>query len=1018
MEELFRFVALRSAQTVDNKQVVSVAAPTQFQEELAIARAGENPREVMTRIAQEYVASANYVKDISTLTYHQAFPSFFTEVNREEDNDLNLARLQFLINDQFKLSPAQLVANQGYQTDKARIFDSIIAIKIALINQPSPMNDLAHFALVTALIERVAANDKTLDRPGVAHEALQRIIALPAPLFPLPPPSAGAPGERQPGDGSVNRGELKAKVARLSSAIVSLMGVDAADFTPVPPPVAADGSGDGSVNRGELEAKVARLSSAIVSLIGIDVADAASTTVASITQAAPRVEATTIPAAVAAPPAAQNGSSPPIVSHVSTGPQSPLLTLKAETVQRFDPEVKDTLANLNIDLSTTPVPTAVARLKSELLQTTTALNAYEPIWTRPNVFRIGNQYINAPALNGAAVPAAAPVDLPTTHGDIKPVGIGDLLVVRQQLKRYEAGEISYIENVLKSESRKRETRRSTTTEQTFLTETETTKEEERDLQTTERFELKNETDTTIKEDTSLKVGVAVSASYGTFLQVKSNLDVATNDSKEVATKQATSYSKDVTNRAASKVTERVLQRQTLKIVEQFEETNEHGFDNTNGKEHIVGIYQWVDKIYEAQVFNYGKRLLFDVMVPEPAAFLLDALIVHQAEGVDLVKPAPFTITPDQLTEANYYSYVSQYQATGIDPPPLEFVAVAKVFDEHGDKTDAKFSKSIELALPDDYIAIVGTFDWAFIFSDDKKDQVFLDVSIGENVGSVTSATNSPPISFSLNEDGSIPVTLVANDILSYAVGIEVVCKRTPHAFTKWQLATHAKIMQAYLKLLGDYEDKLAALAVQQGVQISSHNPALNRELEQTELKKACLSLLTATHLDFFSGIEESPGPKKYPQVDLTRAEAEGNYIRFFEQAFEWEQMMYFFYPYFWGRKPNWYERVLLDDTDTTFAEFLKAGAGRVVFPVRPGFESAIINFLDTGEILNFNDVDVSSPFYVPIIQEIKESEQAPGKEVAQGDPWDVRIPTTLVRLRPDATLPSWTKNAQGEWIPQ
>ena len=73
--------------------------------------------------------------------------------------------------------------------------------------------------------------------------------------------------------------------------------------------------------------------------------------------------------------------------------------------------------------------------------------------------------------------------------------------------------------------------------------------------------------------------------------------------------------------------------------------------------------------------NYGKRLLFDVMVPEPAAFLLDAMIVHQAEGVELVKPDPFTLTPDQLTPANYSWYVSKYQATSVDPPPLEFITV-------------------------------------------------------------------------------------------------------------------------------------------------------------------------------------------------------------------------------------------------------------------------------------------------------------------------------------------------------
>ena len=47
--------------------------------------------------------------------------------------------------------------------------------------------------------------------------------------------------------------------------------------------------------------------------------------------------------------------------------------------------------------------------------------------------------------------------------------------------------------------------------------------------------------------------------------------------------------------------------------------------------------------------------------------------------------------------------------------------------------------------------------------------------------------------------------------------------------------------------------------------------------------------------------------------------------------------MYFFYPYFWGRKPLWVTKLLLDDTDPLFAEFLRAGEARAVVPVRPGF---------------------------------------------------------------------------------
>ena len=104
------------------------------------------------------------------------------------------------------------------------------------------------------------------------------------------------------------------------------------------------------------------------------------------------------------------------------------------------------------------------------------------------------------------------------------MGVGDLLVVKQNLKRYEAGEISDIQNIMKSESRKREHRRATRTETFVLSEKETTTEEERDLQTTERFELQQESSNTVKEDSSLKVGASLSASYGGMVEFKASTD--------------------------------------------------------------------------------------------------------------------------------------------------------------------------------------------------------------------------------------------------------------------------------------------------------------------------------------------------------------------------------------------------------------------------------------------------------------------------------------------------------------
>ena len=86
---------------------------------------------------------------------------------------------------------------------------------------------------------------------------------------------------------------------------------------------------------------------------------------------------------------------------------------------------------------------------------------------------------------------------------ISPIGIGDLLVVKQFLCGYELGEVAHIENVLLGENRRRKHRILDRVEDTLTEESEVTEDTTRELQTTERFELKAESDSTIQTDLNL-----------------------------------------------------------------------------------------------------------------------------------------------------------------------------------------------------------------------------------------------------------------------------------------------------------------------------------------------------------------------------------------------------------------------------------------------------------------------------------------------------------------------------------
>jgi hypothetical protein len=110
-------------------------------------------------------------------------------------------------------------------------------------------------------------------------------------------------------------------------------------------------------------------------------------------------------------------------------------------------------------------------------------------------------------------------------------------------------------------------------------------------------------------------------------------------------------------------------------------------------------------------------------------------------------------------------------------------------------------------------------------------------------------------------------------------------------------------------------------------------------------------------------------------------------------------MTYVFYPYFWGRKPNWTMIKSISDSDPVFTSFLQAGAARVLVPARPGFEGSIRYFYNTGRIWNgSNPPTPGDKLWVSIVDEIKAQQGQFEGGQQEGEPWIFKMPTSLVYL--------------------
>jgi hypothetical protein len=182
---------------------------------------------------------------------------------------------------------------------------------------------------------------------------------------------------------------------------------------------------------------------------------------------------------------------------------------------------------------------------------------------------------------------------------------------------------------------------------------------------------------------------------------------------------------------------------------------------------------------------------------------------------------------------------------------------------------------------------------------------------------------------------------------------------------------------------------------------------INQQIVREEFKKSVIETLTGQRFEAFMAMQDNQPAQGYPEFNFDRAAAEGNYMSFFENAIEWENMTWNFHPYFWGRKPKWVDkmRYLTDQTDPEFTDFLRAGAARVMVPVRPTLSKSMLFYLQSnGEIWAGDDVALTEE-YTDLIKDLNGvSVNSSGQEITQDfpvavdPPWVIKMPTTLVTL--------------------
>lgn len=602
--------------------------------------------------------------------------------------------------------------------------------------------------------------------------------------------------------------------------------------------------------------------------------------------------------------------------------------------------------------------------------------------------------------------------------DLKPF-VADLMLVREELKCYKPEHLAYIENIMIGEERTREHRNLDRTETFTETETETSKSLEKDHQVEDRFSLKSQIEKTIEQDLSIDAGVTTTTDFGAT-QLDTNFNLSYNLSKSESQQQAQDYARNVVTKSVSKVEEKVRTLNSTRRISEVEEKNSHAFKNADGTKHIVGQYHFVNMVNKTQVMNYGKRLMFEFVLPEPME-LYKKLLEKDVLPFDLKEPVkpPLQIaqvhpgpwinpnsTPPIPTDVyhddlqynpnglfNYLDLIKFYGLTGIEPMPDSDIYIPFSFENTGKAQSHNEVLAISVpvgTIPAGYKGVEILVDLkGYDFVNDTPDiglqmelEWFIDGQHSGHIpveagGGYIHRTPQPPVPKTIDavEGTALALNMMAKSTVGIAGSGYVKCILTVQSITAWKTKVWEKIIAKYQQDLEEFETARARYEQEKNAKLPfGNNPFINREIERTELKRLAISYISCQFYDKFNAMKRNVAPCGYPEMNLPEAQANGQFIQFFEQIMQWNLMTYLFYPYFWGQKCSWAEKVQTNSGDPLFDKALMAGAARVQVPVRPGMEALAMWWTQHGEIWQGESEPpvADDDYYLSMAQEIKE----------------------------------------------
>lgn len=279
---------------------------------------------------------------------------------------------------------------------------------------------------------------------------------------------------------------------------------------------------------------------------------------------------------------------------------------------------------------------------------------------------------------------------------------------------------------------------------------------------------------------------------------------------------------------------------------------------------------------------------------------------------------------------------------------------------------------------------------------------------GNAVTEINGGGETTPITVGLVPPAVAKVKLAVQGAGVSAVDISFTmkCRRTAQAYGAWRQSVYDALFEAWIQWKRDWETEQGRTA---GLQLITGvgSAAKVEETLRNEVKRQVIAwLLDESPFQGRNGLRPPGGAASaWREIDFDLARQSAAIIQFFEQAFEWGNLNYVLYPYYWAERSRWDTLNEVSAANPDLERFLKAGSARVVVPARPAMTCAVLHWLAFREPFLGRPLPLpGDPLFVSLAQEIRDLTQPPADGEA-GDSWEAQVGTSLMWLEDKDTLP-------------